>query len=1245
MNMISTGTFLNGMDASNKQSELVKKLVTAWEKKNSKAARAGGVSLMALSLAACGGEDTTPFAQSDIDAATAPLVAAAAAAAIVADAALAAAQADAAGALVAQVTAETQAATALVAQATAEANAAGLTVTAAAATAASATATASAAAATVAQAAAEAAQATAEAALATAQAALTTANAEKATLQTTYNDLVTANNALQVKYNDTQAPKLADDLKATNSATADNIIGGAGNDPFSGAVGTVAAGDRFTDVSTTDSDTLTIVHSTAPGAFTSTNIEAIDITLNGLGALAVDLANVTGTNTLTITRGDVIIGASTLTGNKTVVVNNLDSSQVGSVTVGAATTTVDINSAATDTAGHVLNLDTATGAITVDGAATINAALSSQVDIDGAAHVASRGLASEINAASATTVTSHANLTGAVTINAAKGTTVTVNDAQGGATVNAATAHTADATVTVVDIDSSGATVTVGTGVDDTATASNIGLDVTLDGGAATTDAATVSGAGHIELSIAGTGAQGNVDIITLSGNGAGVVYDLAAPTTGTAVSFTKAGDQSVEIMGDLSEFDAITVTNIDVIDIISGGGATLNASLFSGVGKIDLGVAAGNNAMTVNSGQTIEITADQTTTTNFDFSAAGGGDLTIVAGDDNGASAAVGTINFVAFNAAAAAATTVGNVTVEASISNIDMEGATVGAAQNLIITGDEDVNLADRATAETVTADSLDASGSSGIITLNVEDNSGVATVDNITTGSGNDLMTIDGTAVMTVSSGAGNDTITITDADATSTFNAGAGNDTIDVDEVAQVVVLGGAGNDNFTTAVAIGGTIVGGDGTDTITIDADANVTFAATFAMSGISELDITAVTTKTVQMTGAQLAGNSTLILDGNAAGDTFDVETASTATVARSADLSNVTVKTGATVSITVTGNVGADTITGGVASESFTHTIGVDTIEGGAGTGVDTFTTVNTLTAAGSSNASVGTLVNMGGSAVTQGSVNSNASSFISGSITSVAAGKVALLYAGNVVGNSAELDTIGGVENITGSAGIDYIVGSGENNTITTLGGADYIEGGAGIDTITGGAGIDTILLGLSDAVADTVSLTGVVAAVNRDTISDFVSGIDKLGLDVDNTTVTTAAGAATSHEAIAITQLTSAGAYRLDSAATKTTAAADIFELTAGNTTTADLSAATDGAELFKLLGTAGQAATSITIDNNGDDFFISAVDGGNAFIYAIVGDAGDKSVEADDIALVATLNGVTDVAAADFTMVA
>jgi hypothetical protein len=57
MNMISTGAFQTEMDASNRQDTLVSKLVAAWEKKNAKVARAGGVSLMALSLAACGSDD------------------------------------------------------------------------------------------------------------------------------------------------------------------------------------------------------------------------------------------------------------------------------------------------------------------------------------------------------------------------------------------------------------------------------------------------------------------------------------------------------------------------------------------------------------------------------------------------------------------------------------------------------------------------------------------------------------------------------------------------------------------------------------------------------------------------------------------------------------------------------------------------------------------------------------------------------------------------------------------------------------------------------------------------------------------------------------------------------------------------------------------------------------------------------------------------------------------------------------
>jgi Ca2+-binding RTX toxin-like protein len=62
MNMILTGAFQKEMDASSEGKALVSQLVSAWEKKNFKVARAGGVSLLALSLAACGSSDDTTTA-------------------------------------------------------------------------------------------------------------------------------------------------------------------------------------------------------------------------------------------------------------------------------------------------------------------------------------------------------------------------------------------------------------------------------------------------------------------------------------------------------------------------------------------------------------------------------------------------------------------------------------------------------------------------------------------------------------------------------------------------------------------------------------------------------------------------------------------------------------------------------------------------------------------------------------------------------------------------------------------------------------------------------------------------------------------------------------------------------------------------------------------------------------------------------------------------------------------------------
>ena len=138
-----------------------------------------------------------------------------------------------AAALVAQQQAEATAAAALVAQAAAEAQAAAALV----------------------------AQAAAEAEVATAQAAQAAAEASLATVQASYDALV--------------APK---NLALTNSTTADALVGGEGDDTFTGAAGTLAAADTIRDNSSTDNDTLTITDEDGTiGAFTVQSVENVNL--------------------------------------------------------------------------------------------------------------------------------------------------------------------------------------------------------------------------------------------------------------------------------------------------------------------------------------------------------------------------------------------------------------------------------------------------------------------------------------------------------------------------------------------------------------------------------------------------------------------------------------------------------------------------------------------------------------------------------------------------------------------------------------------------------------------------------------------------------------------------------------------------------------------------------------------------------------------------------------------------------
>ena len=1112
MNIMSNGSFLDEMSASNKQSELVKKLTAAWEKKNTKAARAGGASLMALSLAACGGDDDTPFSQADIDTAltdasgtahadvdaaiTSNDAVIAAAVDITTDnaAAVTAAMTDAAGVAHADVDA------AIASNDAAVAAAVDITTDNAAAVAAALTDANG-----VVHADVDAAIASNDAAVALAVD-LTTDNAAATdaavAAASDFADLA----ALVAAYDNLVAPVTAN---AFTTATTDALRGGPGNDVFTAAAGTVTGNESVIDTSTTDADTLTIVSALAiPNTLTVTNIETVDITLNNLGAIAVNADLFSGVDTLTVSRGDVVVGGTTLTGNTLVDVQAVNAANVGTVVAGANTGALTVVQATT--AGVTVNGDTATGAVNMTGAGTLNVgSAATTVALTALGTAAEDAKALTINADSAaTSVTTAAGFTGAIAINAAAAATVDVDNATGGLTLNAATgAETllGAAGIRVGNVDATGATITTGAYALNAAGAGN-GL-IEVEGTTAATDAVTVAGSGVITLNTASDGANTDqIETVNLSGNGADVTYTIL----GSATTITGSGANTVNLAGNEDVFAGATISGVGTIDLTAGTAGTIAGGNWS-ADKVDLGFDNAGNAITLADASTIEVTSDQAGM-DINYAAGSAGNLTLVAGDDNGASAAVGTITLGALNLATGTATSAGTVTIEASTANVTATSTVLDAAQSLVITGDEDVNLGQ------VTAASLTANGSSGIITA-----TSTTSATTMTTGGGADVLTVNGAAVHTISSGAGNDGITVTNSSATSTFDAGAGADTFTLDaatSVNAIVLIGGDGNDDLQTDQDIDGVYVGGEGTDTLTITGGTlNLSNNANFALSSVEAINLTNAAGVTT-ISAAQLANNGTFAITAN--GDQLTVDVTTTG---GTLDASGITIATGSTATLNYVGSAGADVMTGGVAAETFNNDAGADSFEGGS-TGVDTLVSTTGVTETGSANASTGMIVNMGATAVSAAAVIANSTQFLAGNQTSVAADSATHLYAANLTTNAAVVDAVSAIENITGTGGIDYIVGSAEDNVILGNGGADYIEGGAGSDTITGGAGIDTIDLGASDAVSDNVSYFGVVLAANANNVTSFEAGAGGDVVQFSDASLTAVAGGYTAGTALTV-----------------------------------------------------------------------------------------------------------------------
>ena len=77
---------------------------------------------------------------------------------------------------------------------------------------------------------------------------------------------------------------------------------------------------------------------------------------------------------------------------------------------------------------------------------------------------------------------------------------------------------------------------------------------------------------------------------------------------------------------------------------------------------------------------------------------------------------------------------------------------------------------------------------------------------------------------------------------------------------------------------------------------------------------------------------------------------------------------------------------------------------------------------------------------------------------------------------------------------------------------------------------------------------------------------------------------------------------------------------------------------------NGAELYKALATGGAAVTTINVDNSGDEFYILAYDGGEAFLYHADSDANSEITSAEIKPLIHFDSQVGTFVAEDFTLV-
>ncbi len=336
-------------------------------------------------------------------------------------------------------------------------------------------------------------------------------------------------------------------------------------------------------------------------------------------------------------------------------------------------------------------------------------------------------------------------------------------------------------------------------------------------------------------------------------------------------------------------------------------------------------------------------------------------------------------------------------------------------------------------------VSANRFDLTGFTNTSVVQIEGGGGQ---DTVLGSNGNDAIRTDSGADVIDGRG-GNDTIT--SGDGNDVIQGGAGNDSVDGEGGADSII-GGSGND-FLFGSSGNDSLTGGEGNDTLGGGIGLDVLLES-------GDVNFVLTNTSLIGVGVDQLSAIEAAELIGGVGANVMDASAS--------------------TISVIMTGGLGADTLTGSAAADTLNGGAGDDVLFGLGGQDVLFGSLGNDMLDGGSNFDSL-----MGSDGIDTARRKNDVdfrvdntgifellNELVVGSDTFNSIENVSI--SGGVSGNSIDLTgySSSNVATIQGGGGNDTILGSGGRDLITTTSGSDVIDGRGGDDTILSGDGVDSI-----------------------------------------------------------------------------------------------------------------------------------------------------------------------------------